>query len=83
MISDGLTYVVFKAFLDKADLTAAHKSWCESPLEKRQRPDFDAFARPRVGWRARIVKCGMGRPACAAILQGIVNLEDKRLVAPH
>src|SRR4051812_40369097 len=52
-------------------------------LEKGQCADFDAFARPRVRRRGRIVEGGVGRPAGAAILQGVVDLEDQGLLAPH
>src|SRR5215831_7558703 len=37
-------------------------------LEKRQRADFDALARPRVGRRGRVFERGVGGPAGAAVL---------------
>ena len=37
-------------------------------LEKGQGADFDALARPRVGWRRRVVEGGVGRPPGATIL---------------
>src|SRR5262249_29141293 len=52
-------------------------------LEKRQRADFDALARPRVGRRGRIVESGVGGPAGAAVLLRIVDLEHQRLLAAH
>src|SRR5262249_33117057 len=55
----------------------------ERALEKRQRPDLDALAWPRVGRRGRILERGVGRPAGAAVLRGIEHLEHQRLVAPH
>ena len=51
--------------------------------EKRERADLDALARPRVGRRGRIVEGGVGRPAGAAVLRRVVDLEHQRLVAPH
>src|SRR6478735_9514198 len=52
-------------------------------LKKGQRADFDALARTRVGWRGGVVERGMGGPAGATVLQGVVDLEDQRLLAPH
>src|SRR3954469_6752306 len=52
-------------------------------LEKGECTDFDAFARPRIRRRGRIVEGGVGGPAGATVLQGVVDLEDQRLLAPH
>src|ERR1700681_2809986 len=51
--------------------------------EKRQRADLDAFARPRVGRRGRIVEGGVRGPAGAAVVERIKHLEHDRLVAAH
>src|SRR6476646_6342856 len=52
-------------------------------LEKGQCADFDAFARPRIRRRGRIVEGGVGGPAGATVLQRVVDLEDQRFLAPH
>src|SRR5262249_17607713 len=52
-------------------------------LEKRQRADFDALARPRVGRRGRVFERGVGGPAGAAVLRRIEDFEHQRLLAPH
>src|SRR5262252_8487399 len=52
-------------------------------LEKRQCADFDALARPRIGRRGRVLESGVGGPAGAAVLRGVVDLEHQCLLAPH
>ena len=51
--------------------------------EKRQRADFDALARTRIGRRGRVIEGGVRRPAGAAVLERIEDLEHDRLLAPH
>ena len=54
-----------------------------SALEKRHRPDLNAFARMRVGRRGRIDEGSMRGPAGAAVLFGIEHFEHIGFLAPH
>src|SRR5262249_26974041 len=67
---------------DPAEVDALMAS-LEGALEKRQRADFDALTRPRVGRRGRVLKGGMRGPAGAAVLRRIEDLEHQRLFPPH
>src|SRR5262249_46753088 len=51
--------------------------------EECKRSSFNALARSRSGWRARIIKCRMGSPPSQAIFKRFVGLEDQCLIAPH
>src|SRR6185436_8400789 len=90
MIAGRLIYYGTTIFLAKTDLMAAPNSRCERRSERasdcskeRQRPDFDAFARPRAGWCTRIIERGVRRKARPSVLQGIINLKDQCLLTPH
>src|ERR1700721_3031804 len=52
-------------------------------LEKRQRADFDALARPRVRRCGRVLERGMRGPAGASVLHRIEHLADVGFLAPH
>src|SRR4051794_38853601 len=90
MIAGDLIYYTITIFLAKADLITTPEPRASACRERAidcskesQRPDFDAFARPRAGWRSWIIERGVCREARSAILQGIINLKDKRLLTPH
>ncbi|MBL9035394.1 MAG: XRE family transcriptional regulator [Rhodospirillaceae bacterium] len=53
------------------------------PLEKRQRPAFDALAPGRARHGRRVVEGGVRGEAGAAVLRRIVALDQQRLVRPQ
>src|SRR6516225_2351230 len=57
-------------------------SWNRA-LEKRHRADFDAFPRPRVRRRGRILEGGVRGPAGAAVFYRIEYFEHVGLFTPH